>query len=95
MLSEGWVHVGSDSDDAASRVPDEPDLWTNGSLIQDKVLGAISSGSGFFAHLFGQRWVDRRWGHIDDGVCAGGANRSCRGCCSVRGPSQTVQRAEF
>ena len=33
-------------------------------------------------------------GHLDDDVGGDSANRSCRGCCSVPGPLQTVQRAE-
>ena len=31
---------------AAGRVAAEPDVWTDGSLVQDKVSGASSSGSG-------------------------------------------------
>ena len=33
-------------------------------------------------------------GHLDDDVDGGRAHGSCRGCCSVPGPLQTVQRAE-
>ena len=40
-------------------------------------------------------WAHRRWGPLDDDVGGDGANRSCRGYCSVPGPFQTVQRAEF
>ena len=43
----------------------------------------------------GRLWADRRWGHLDDDVGRDLAVRSCRGCCSVSGPLQTVQRAEF
>ena len=53
LLSEWQVPVGFDAKGAAGRVPDEPDVWTDGSLVQDKVSGACSSGSGFFNHLSG------------------------------------------
>ena len=33
-----------------------PMFWTDGSLVLDKVSGASSSGSGFFAHVPGQAW---------------------------------------
>ena len=46
---------------AAGRVAAEPDVWTDGSLVQDKVSGASSSGSFFFfAHHPGQLWAHRR-----------------------------------
>ena len=59
------------------------------------VSGVSSSGSGFYSHLPGQRWRSRGWGHLDDIGPAGGVVESCRGFCSVPGPLQTVQRAEF
>ena len=95
LLSLWQLPVQLDAEGAAGRVPDEPDIWTDGSLVQDKVSGACSSGSGFFTYLLGRHWAGRRWGHLDDDVGEGRANRSCRGYCSVPGPQQTVQRAEF
>ena len=48
-LLAGWqLPVGFDADGAAGRVAAEPDVWTDGSLVQDKVSRASSSGSGFF-----------------------------------------------
>ena len=49
----------------------------------------------FFSHLPGQLWAHRRWYYLDDDIGGDRAIRSCRGYCSVPGPSQTVQRAEF
>ena len=49
----------------------------------------------FFSHLPGRLWAGRRWGHLDDDVGGGRASRSCCGYCSVPGPLQIVQRAEF
>ena len=39
---------GFDADGAAGRVAAEPDVWTDGSLVEDKLSGASSSGSVFF-----------------------------------------------
>ena len=79
----------------AECVPVEPDVWTDGCLVQDKVSGASSSGAGFVTLHTGQLWAHRRWGHLDDDIGGDRATRSCRGYCSVPCPSQTVQRAEF
>ena len=43
-----------------------PDVWTDGSLVEDKVSGASSSGSGFFTGRTGLLCTDRWWGHLDD-----------------------------
>ena len=42
-----------DADDVAQLLPTDPHVWTDGSLVLDKVSGASSSGSGFYAHLAG------------------------------------------
>ena len=95
LLVDWQLPVGFDAEGAAERVAAEPDVWTDGSLVQDKVSGASSSGSGFFACFPGQLWADRRWGHLDDELGRDRYIRSCRGYCSVPGPLQTVRRAEF
>ena len=91
LLAEWQLPDMFGAEGAAERVAAEPDVWTDGSLVEDKVSGASSSGSGFFTGRTCHLWADRRWGHLDDDVATG----SCRGYCSVPGPLQTVQRAEF
>ena len=78
----------------ASLVPDHPNVWSDGSLVLDKVTGMSSSGAGFFAHQSVSFWDDRRWGQVDH-VRPEGNFQSCRGFCSVPGPLQSVQRAEM
>ena len=39
---------GYDEVEAASLMPDHPNVWTDGSLVLDR--GIFSSGAGFFAH---------------------------------------------
>ena len=75
-------------------MPDHPDVWTDGSLVLDRLTGVSSSGSGFFAHQAEHFWSGRRWGHVD-GVRIDPGIASCRGFCSVPGPLQSVQRAEM
>ena len=48
LLAEWQLPVEFDAEGAASRVAGEPDVWTDGSLVHDKVPGASSSGSVFF-----------------------------------------------
>ena len=80
--------------EAASLVPDHPNVWSDGSLVLDQVTGVSSSGAGFFARQAGDCWSNRRWGHVD-GLRSVRAVQSCRGFCSVPGPLQSVQRAEM
>ena len=75
-------------------MPDHPDVWTDGSLVLDRLAGVSSSGSGFFAHQAEHFWRRRRWGHVD-GIRIDPNIASCRGFCSVLGPLQSVQRAEM
>ena len=73
----------------------EPDVWTDGSLVQNKVSGATSAGAGCFTCRCSRLWANWRWGHLDEDVGDDAALSACRGCCSVPGPLQSVQRAEF
>ena len=79
---------------AVSSVLDHPTVWTDGSLVLDRVTGVSSSGAGFFAHQSDDCWSGRRWGHVDH-VRYGGGVPSCGDFCSVPGPLQSVQRAEM
>ena len=83
--------VGFDAGGAVELVAAGPD-W---SLVQDKVCGASSSGSGFLLGILVS------FGPTGDGailmliLVVTGAFRSCRGCCSIPGPLQIGQRALF
>ena len=51
--SSGLITDWNPSDDfhhdlAVSLLPDQPDVWTDGSLVLDRLTGVSSSGSGFF-----------------------------------------------
>ena len=51
--SSGLIDEWNPSDDfdhdlAVSSLPDHPDVWTDGSLVLDRLSGVSSSGSGFF-----------------------------------------------
>ena len=83
-----------DHDDAAASLTDHPDVWTDGSLVLDRLTGVSSSGSGFFAHQAERFWRGCRWGHVD-GIRPDLDQAYCRGFCSVPGPVQSVQRAEM
>ena len=83
-------------DSAATRMPPSPDVWTDGSLVRDEVSGSAGAGAGVYARLHADNWRYRRWGHFDDlGLTPDGLSSSCLGFCSLLGPLQTVQRAEF
>ena len=93
LVSEWGLSGDFDHDDAAASLTDHPDVWTEGSLVLDRVTGVSSSGSGFFAHQAERSWRGCRWGHVD-GVHPDLDRAYCRGFSSVPGPLQTVQRAE-
>ena len=50
LITEWGLSGDFDHDDAAASLTDHPDVWTDGSLVLDRVTGVSSSGSGFFAH---------------------------------------------
>ena len=94
MITEWSPPAEYDRVGVASMDPDQPNVWSDGSLVLDQVTGVSSSGAGFFAHQADDCWGSRRWGHVDR-VRPEGAVSSCRGFCSVPGPLQSVQRAEL
>ena len=92
---EWQLPAGFDAEGTARRVAAEPDLWTDGSLVEDKVSGASSAGAGCFTFRCSRLWAGWRWGHLDEEVGVDEVVSACRGFCSVPGPLQSVQRAEF
>ena len=49
MVSDWSPPAGYDRVAVSPLVPDHPNVWTDGSLVLDKVAGISSSGAGFFA----------------------------------------------
>ena len=94
-LTEWQLPVCFGAEGAAWRVAAEPDVWTNGSLVDDKVSGVSSAGSGCFTFRCSRLWADWRWGHLDEDVGKDAVVSACRGFCSVPDPLQSVQRAQF
>ena len=79
-----WHLPGSfDAESAAQGVAREPDVWTDGSMVEDKVSGSSSAGAGFSTGHSGRLWAERSWGHIDDGLHENEIVSSCRGYCSL------------
>ena len=87
--------AGFDVEGAARRVADEPDVWADGILVDDRMSGVSSAGAGCFTYRVSRLWASWKWGHWDDDVGDGSVVSACRGFCSVPGPLQTVQRAEL
>ena len=92
VLADWSPSDGFDAVEAASRMPGNPHVWTDGCLVRDQVTGVSSSGAGFFAHQSKDCWCGRLWGHVDR-VRPEGEVQSCKGLCSVPGPLQSVQKA--
>ena len=38
-----------------------PDVWSDGSLVLDKLSGVAVAGCGVYAHASGAAWFGRRW----------------------------------
>ena len=94
LVSEWSPPVGYDQVAVSSFVPDHTNVWTDGSLVLDKVAGISSSGAGFFADHAASFWDVRSWGQVDL-IHPVGNVPSCRGFCSVPGPFQSVQPFEL
>ena len=78
VMAEWSPSDGFDAVEAASRMPDAPNVWTDGSLVLDQVTCVSSSSAGFYAHESEHRWGERRWGHVDR-VRPDGEVPACRG----------------
>ena len=92
----GWrLPAGFDVEGAARRVAEEPDVWTDGSLVDDKMSGVSSAGAGCFTFRVSRLWASWKWCHWDDDVGDGSVVSACRGFCSVPGLLQIVQRTEL
>ena len=61
LLLERKVPDEFDEDGAVRRVPDNPNLWSDGSFVWDKVSGASVAGSGMYAHVSGDAWRPWIW----------------------------------
>ena len=95
QLSECRLPAGFDVEGAARKVADDPDVWTDGSLVDDKMSGVSSAGAGCFTYRDSRLWASWKWGHWDDDVGDGSVVSVCRGFRSVPGPLQTAQKAEL
>ena len=80
---------------AALQVAPEPDVWTDGSRVDDRLSTVSSSGAGFSTGHPSCFWAGCSWGQVDDGDQGNQGVACCRGYCSVPGPLQSVQRAEL
>ena len=94
LLCDWSPPYGFDPAAVSCIVPDHPNVWTDGSLVLDKVADISSSGAGFFADHAASFWDVRSWEQVDL-LRSVGDFPSCRGFCSVPGPLQSVQRAEL
>ena len=68
QLSEWRLSGGFDVEGAARRVADDPDVWTDGSLVDDKSSGVSTAGAGCFTFRDRRLWSYWNWGHWDEGV---------------------------
>ena len=51
--------VGFDAETAAFQVAQKPDVWTDGSRIEDRLLTVSSSGAGFSSGHSSRFWAGR------------------------------------
>ena len=65
LIAEWGLPGEFDAVEAASLLPDRPNVWTDGSLVHGRVTGVSSSGAGFFCssacHLLGSSVLGSCW----------------------------------
>ena len=64
VMAEWSPSDGFDAVEAASRMPDAPNVWTDGSLVLDQVTCVSSSGAGFYAHESEHCWSEDHVDHV-------------------------------
>ena len=80
---------------ASSGVSDHPDVWSDGSFVFVELSGVGVGGCGMYFLMSGAGWFDRKWRHLELlPPCELGVER-CVLFDSIRGPLQSVQRAEL
>ena len=57
----------------------EPDVWTDGSLVEDQVSGASSAWAVCFTYRCSRLWAKWRWVHLDEDVGEDAVVGACRG----------------
>ena len=73
-----------------------PFVWSDVSLVFDKVSEVGVAGAAGYAHTSGESWFNRWWAHLDLlPPLADGGSETCRLYCSILGSLQLVQRAEI
>ena len=60
FIAEWGPPNGYDEFEVASLMPGHPNVWTDGSLVLDRLTGVSSSDAGFFAHQPVSCWDPRR-----------------------------------
>ena len=78
----------------SSDVSDHPDVWTDGSFVLDELSGIGVGGCGVYSLKSGAGWFDRRWCHLELLPPGDLGVERCVLFDSIRGPLQSVQRAE-
>ena len=76
LVSEWSLPEGFDADEVSARMPDSPEVWSDGSMVLDSVTGVSAAGAGMFAHQSEFCWGGRRWGHVEH-VHSVGVAQSC------------------
>ena len=82
------------ADLVASDVSDQPDVWA-GSFVLDELSGVGVGGCGVYSLKSGAGWFGRRWRHLELLLPGNLGVERCVLFDSVRGPLQSVQRAEL
>ena len=83
------------ADLAASDVSDHPDVWTDGSFVLDELSGGWGRWVWCLLSQSGAGWFGRRWGHLELLPPGNLGVERCVLFDSIRGPLQSVQRAEL
>ena len=83
------------ADSASSDVSVHPDVRTDGSFVLDELSGVGVGGCGLYSCRSGAGWFGRRWGHLELLPPGDLGVERCVLFDSIRGPLQSVQRAEL
>ena len=60
LVAEWSLPDGFVVDEVAARMPDAPEVWSDGSLVLDSATGVSAAGAGLFAHQPEDCWSDCR-----------------------------------
>ena len=91
-----WKASMNDAAEVADFMPDDLNVWSDGSCVTDDLAIISVAGAGVFSVESGMAWHSWNWGHLDDVPLENGlGGEGCLLFCGVPGPCSIFRELNF